>query len=75
MYIFYFDGIINESVDIKGQTFKELYKRDSVVVERVCRNHMMNVGGAAIREIQTLGRVVFSSYSNRGKRCISSSRI
>lgn len=44
IYIFDFDGVIKDSVDVKGQAFKELYKNDNVIAEKVYRDHMMNGG-------------------------------
>ena len=44
IYIFDFDGVIKDSVDVKGHAFKELYKNDNVIAEKVYRDHMMNGG-------------------------------
>lgn len=44
IYIFDFDGVIKDSVDVKGQAFKELYKSDTVIAEKVYRDHIMNGG-------------------------------
>lgn len=44
IYIFDFDGVIKDSVDIKGIAFRELYQDDESVADKVYRDHLKNGG-------------------------------